>query len=749
MFHRFFVLALALSACTPEPLLGSTEQQWMPHSNAVDLMEGIEEHDVVDRSSGYVPMRAPGDVPDIDVYGFWPHWGDPVDTLPWDQLTDVAIFSVTLNSDGSLADENYWWDNVDEALTLAQPYGVKVHLCVTSFSDSTMNSVLGSSSRRATAIANLARLVNDAGADGVNVDFEGMDYHLKAELVTFVRDLKAEVGEVTLATPAADWNGSYDYDELQAASDGLFIMAYDYSWSGGNPGPVAPLEGQDFGIIDLQWTLDDYRGSGALDEDLILGLPLYGRGWNTTNNDIPGTRTGGSWSEVYTEAIEIGIDHGRNVHAESATVYSFPSSKEQVFWDDAATIADKIAWARDEGLGGVGFWALTYDNTDPVLWSEIDALTHDAPAIPLEPALDAPVPGLADADNTWVVRHLDPGNTVHLLQSTAGGLYDVTGCGFDVDLDSPMLLGTEVADSDGTATFVVPVDAAEDGVTWRLAAVDVDGCVATSIQEHPFALEEEEEVEPEPVVNEVCYPGANEAYDVCVELDPAGSQGIDYAYPSSSDARYPEPTAYLYVDDIPADTKVAPNFTRDELVQAWKGDWAVLQVHAVERLQDLRNELGPISVNSGYRNPGYNESVGGAVLSRHHYGDAFDLDPVSVSLSALHDACNRHGAGFALTYTTHVHCDWRDDTVEPAYFGQQPSPPPAPQVTARIERGIDGHLLAPGEGFDCGEPLREWTALDAAGNIVATGTGASWEPPAGAAEVAVTVGGRIHLTSPL
>ena len=230
---------------------------------------------------------------------------------------------------------------------------------------------------------------------------------------------------------------------------------------------------------------------------------------------------------------------------------------------------------------------------------------------------------------------------------------------------------------------------------------------------------------------------------MCVELDPAGSQGIDYAYPSSSDARYPEPTAYLYVDDIPADTKVAPNFTRDELVQAWKGDWAVLQVHAVERLQDLRNELGPISVNSGYRNPGYNESVGGAVLSRHQYGDAFDLQPLSTSLSALSSACSRHGAGFVSVYTSHVHCDWRDDAQEAAFYGSAAPPPPAPTAAthrAAVVPSLAGLLTAPAEGFDCGEPLREWVAFDADGRVIAEATGATFDPPSGAVEVEVTVG---------
>lgn len=50
--------------------------------------------------------------------------------------------------------------------------------------------------------------------------------------------------------------------------------------------------------------------------------------------------------------------------------------------------------------------------------------------------------------------------------------------------------------------------------------------------------------------------------------------------------------------------QITPNFTLEETAQVWKGRYAVVQPHAVAYLQDLRDMIGPIVVNSGYRSPG-------------------------------------------------------------------------------------------------------------------------------------------------
>lgn len=250
---------------------------------------------------------------------------------------------------------------------------------------------------------------------------------------------------------------------------------------------------------------------------------------------------------------------------------------------------------------------------------------------------------------------------------------------------------------------------------------------------------------------ELCFPGANGDGTTCVPVVPASSVGSGYDYPAplSGNANYRAPVAYIDLEAV-GDVQIAANFRLGEVAQAHKGRYAVVQPHAIARLQAIRNELGAIGVNSGYRSPSYNASIDGATHSRHMFGDGFDLAPQSVSLSTLEGACTDHG-GTLVEYTSHVHCDWRNDPVDMVLFGAAAVGEPAVDLgpspfSATLVRR-EGLWLAPAEGFDEGEPLRRWTALDADGEVIYEATGESFAPPSGTATVEVLVGGRVELTA--
>ncbi len=336
------------------------------------------------------PWRgAPSAGPDVWVYGYLPYWADDLD-LAWDRLSHVAIFDVGLESDGSLSGTSHWTSIAGEAMARAEPFGVRIHLTVTTFSDSVMNSVLPSPSRRAKAIAELRDLVDAYGAHGVSVDFEGMDSSNKAHLVDFVAELDAVVDEVTVATPSVDWSGAYDYDEL-AAHAVLFIMGYGYHWSGGDPGPVAPLMGNDrWGKYALDWSVNDHMTWGAPANRIVLGMPLYGRDWPSSSTAVPGSATADGVAVVYTEAVATGDRYGRHWDRYSDTAYTFPDTKSQLWYDDLESIQIKTAYAVNKGLKGIGFWALNYEGGDPVFWDMIGE----------ETTFSGPDPGGEDTETT-------------------------------------------------------------------------------------------------------------------------------------------------------------------------------------------------------------------------------------------------------------------------------------------------------------------------------------------------------------
>ncbi len=244
----------------------------------------------------------------------------------------------------------------------------------------------------------------------------------------------------------------------------------------------------------------------------------------------------------------------------------------------------------------------------------------------------------------------------------------------------------------------------------------------------------------------VCYPGASGSWDACFDLVIA-AEHYDYPPALDQDPNYRAPKAFLDVGGLDLGVYVAPNFQLSELIKPAYGDYVVIQPHALARLQELRDKLGAIQVTSGYRNPEHNASVGGATWSRHMYGDGFDLYPSESDLESLFAECAAKGASFRQLYDNHVHCDWRAETVDTRFFGDAKDAAPAQPNPPSVELVADGDgFLAPAIGWDEGEPLRRWRALDAQGDRVAEAYGARFVPPAGSSTVEVEVGGVLRRT---
>ena len=80
----------------------------------------------------------------------------------------------------------------------------------------------------------------------------------------------------------------------------------------------------------------------------------------------------------------------------------------------------------------------------------------------------------------------------------------------------------------------------------------------------------------------------------------------------------------------------------------------------VEAVQQIRDLVGPVRINSGYRCPQHNAAVGGAKHSRHLLGTAADIKPLQASMQDVLDAALTIGefAGGGIgVYRTFIHVD--------------------------------------------------------------------------------------------
>ena len=119
------------------------------------------------------------------------------------------------------------------------------------------------------------------------------------------------------------------------------------------------------------------------------------------------------------------------------------------------------------------------------------------------------------------------------------------------------------------------------------------------------------------------------------------------------------PVFYSHWSDIPLREwyRRWPNFHPSEI--ASKGDGSLL-VHedALDALQSARRKLGVLHINSAYRDPRYNALVGGAPMSRHKTGDAFDISLRNQEKKQVLEVCEHVGfRGFGINYNTFVHVD--------------------------------------------------------------------------------------------
>lgn len=355
------------------PVAPAAPQPTGPHAFQV-AQYGASPHVPTVPARAFLPLPTPG--PDLTVYGYLAYWEDDLNSVAWDDITHLAIFSAGVNSDGSLFD-TYKWDIADEAVAMATPYGVRVHLCVTNFNPTSLRTLLSSATNRNRLIDELVDWKAATGADGVNIDFEGLPSDVKSQMVTFTADLEAAVGEVVLAGPSVDWSGAWDYSELTRYAD-IFVMAYGYHWGGSSyAGPTDPLYAGTGTVwsgiqsYSIEWTLDDYVANGADPNRVIVGLPLYGMSWPTSNNNVPTGTNGTGDSVFFEEAWDDEGAYGRSWEGDSLTPYTYGGGR-QIWYGDEESVRERIVYVRDQSaVQGIGFWALHYDGDDASFWQMI------------------------------------------------------------------------------------------------------------------------------------------------------------------------------------------------------------------------------------------------------------------------------------------------------------------------------------------------------------------------------------------
>lgn len=272
----------------------------------------------------------------------------------------------------------------------------------------------------------IVRYVVEMGYPGFDLDLEGINSEDRDAYSSFVAKLADALHKrgkiLTLAIPAkasdvrTGWAGPYDYAALGRHADLILLMTYDYSWSTGPPGSIAPQ----------QWVdkVAAYAVSQMPASKVLLGLAFYGYDWNTTVG-------GRARALLYPQAVALAAQYGTRITTDSTSIsgtFSYtakagdtvpppppvpavrndiavrtpgacpfltpskptgptatpepaatprptstpvPVAQHIVWLEDANSTAARLEIARRYGIGGVGAWRLGQE--DPKVWPHLEA----------------------------------------------------------------------------------------------------------------------------------------------------------------------------------------------------------------------------------------------------------------------------------------------------------------------------------------------------------------------------------------
>ena len=292
-----------------------------------------------------------------------------------------------------------------KALKIKHPH-LKVLISIGGWTLSwTLSKILGNDVMRKRLITTATKFIVDNGLDGLDIDWEypakqgiGFNYvdvvNDKNNLIKFLKELRVEFIlkspnkhlEISAAI-GTDPNVIKTYEGTAPYFDFITSMTYDYAGSWGPGGHLAALYHNPNGNMNSQFNvkaaIDNIVAAGFPNSKIVMGLPIYARGWakvvpTDPANPIFGESVGGPGVSHSLAAGEPGLTswrHLRDLIGKNGLTRYFDSVSRAPYvhnsttgetwsYDDPSSIKEKTIYMKNRGLAGVMYWEISDDTRD-------------------------------------------------------------------------------------------------------------------------------------------------------------------------------------------------------------------------------------------------------------------------------------------------------------------------------------------------------------------------------------------------
>ncbi|MBP6869050.1 MAG: hypothetical protein KBC16_03000 [Candidatus Pacebacteria bacterium] len=367
---------------------------------------------------------------DVEVSGWIPYWraseGSKATVSHITAFSEVSPFGYTVKKDGTLYDamklKNSAWKKL---FTSARKNHVLILPSVMMSDGAQIHAILSDSTQRAKHIDSIMSEVEKHDFDGIDIDYEGKKASTREYFSTFLKELKAELGDKILvctieartppeslySTVPATLEYANDYPSINKYCDRVRIMTYDQQTAdiklnAEAAHPYAP-------VSDTRWVrkVMEFTKKSIDADKLSLGIPTYGHEYEITvyANGLYGYKKLWAFNPKYATdmAKKKKVTPARSESGEMVVAYlpkKLPKTPEKVtvkapedaskaemaiyearayalatgnptkvnvmWWSDAGAIKDKADLARELGIRGVGIFKID-GGFDKGLWNAL------------------------------------------------------------------------------------------------------------------------------------------------------------------------------------------------------------------------------------------------------------------------------------------------------------------------------------------------------------------------------------------
>jgi chitinase len=264
------------------------------------------------------------------VVGYFPTWQGDVNAIQYDKLTHINYSFLLPTAQGGLTGLSSGDTRLKALVQAGHAKGVKVSVAVGGWmdgNDSPFEQLAANTTARTTFVNNVVAFVDQAGLDGVDIDWEWPDTGASSQnFGALMKQLGTALhGKGKILTAAVLASGG---DGIPVSSfsdvDWLNIMAYDMGY---------PHSSYDVAVN----ALDYWLGRGLPKSKAVLGVPFYGK--NSSNG-------------AYTYAQLVAMDS----QAPNKDVVN------GIYYNGIPTIKSKTQLALQRG-GGVMIWEISQDTS--------------------------------------------------------------------------------------------------------------------------------------------------------------------------------------------------------------------------------------------------------------------------------------------------------------------------------------------------------------------------------------------------